>query len=114
MFKRLLVIALFCPFFISLSATGQDTGRVREAVFEAGGTRSGKTGGVSGFHLRGVLISQSGRSALVNDRLSREGDRVAGAEILAITEGGVRILVGSQELTVPVGARAMAGSIGRP
>jgi FimV-like protein len=59
------------------------------------------------FHLMGVLISETGRSALVNRRLSREGDRVAGAEILAIEESAVRILVGSRELTVRVGATVM-------
>ena len=59
------------------------------------------------FHLKGVLISQSGRSALVNGELSREGDRVGGAEILAITEGAVRILMGSRELTVHVGSTAV-------
>lgn len=58
------------------------------------------------FHLKGVLVSTSGRSALVNNRVAREGDRVAGAEILSIREGEVRIFMGSQELTVRVGSTA--------
>ena len=110
--KRLLMIALLAALF-SGSATGQGTGLVRENA----GYRSGTTvnrGQGAGFHLRGVLISQSGRSALINDRLTREGDIVAGAEILAIEEGSVRILVGSRELTVPVGARAFSGRVAGP
>ena len=59
------------------------------------------------FHLTGVLVSGSGRSALINNRVFREGDRVAGFEILAIREGTVQILMGSQELTVRVGGTAV-------
>lgn len=58
------------------------------------------------FRLKGVLVSSSGRSALINNRVAREGDRVAGAEILTIREGEVRISMGSQELTVRVGSTA--------
>lgn len=109
--KRLLMITLFAALF-SGAASGQGTGLVRET-----GARSG-TAEIrdrdSGFHLRGVLISQSGRSALINDRLTREGDTVAGAEILAIEEGSVRILVGSRELSVPVGARAFSSRLAGP
>ena len=109
--KRLLLITLFAALF-SGAATGQGTGLVREA-----GTRN-STAEIrdrgTAFHLRGVLISQSGRSALINDRLTREGDTVAGAEILAIEEGSVRILVGSRELSVPVGARAFSGRLAGP
>jgi len=58
------------------------------------------------FRLKGVLISPFSRSALVNNKIVREGDRVAGAEILSISEGEVQILTGSQELTVSVGSTA--------
>jgi FimV-like protein len=60
------------------------------------------------FRLSGVIVSQSRRSALVNSTVFREGDRVGGAEILAIVEGGVRILVGSREFTVRVGSTFVA------
>jgi FimV-like protein len=113
-FRKLLVVALISP-LISVSATGQDAGRVREATVPAGGSASiSQAKPEAGFHLRGVLISKSGRSALINDTLSREGDQVGGARILEITEDGVRIQVGSGELSVPVGARAMAGQLTGP
>ncbi len=58
------------------------------------------------FELRGVLISPSTRSALVNDQIAREGERVDGIEIVAIEEGGVRVLSGTEQYTVPVGSSA--------
>jgi FimV-like protein len=63
----------------------------------------------SSFQLKGVLISPTARSALINGRVSREGDRVGGAEIIAIDEGAVRILLGSRELTVRVGSTVELG-----
>ena len=65
-----------------------------------------KGGMQSEFHLKGVLISDSWRSALVNDTVLLEGDRIGGAEILAIRPAEVEIRMGSQHLTVPVGSRA--------
>ena len=58
------------------------------------------------FHLKGVLISRSGSSALVNDTVLREGEQVEGIRILEIREGEVRIRRGSQQLSVRVGTRA--------
>lgn len=89
MAKRPLMLILFgC--LMGVSAWAQDT--------------AARPDPEAGFHLNGVLISQSGRSALVNGQYSQEGDRVAGAKILAIEEGAVRILVGMDELIVPVGS----------
>lgn len=59
------------------------------------------------IHLSGVLISPGGRSALINNKIAREGDRVAGAKIVSIGEGGVRMLMGSWETTVRVGSTAV-------
>ena len=66
------------------------------------------------FHLSGVLVSGSGRSALVNGGVYREGDRVAGAEIIAIREGTVRLRVGSRELIVRVGADVATDQLSGP
>jgi len=55
------------------------------------------------FQLKGILVSSSGRSILVNNSVAREGDRVAGVDILSIKAGEVRIAMGSQEQTVRVG-----------
>ena len=58
------------------------------------------------FRVKGVLVSPSGSSALINNTVLREGEQVDGVEILAISETEVRIRRGSQQLTVPVGTRA--------
>ncbi len=58
------------------------------------------------FELKGVLISPGGRSALINGRIVSEGERVNGVEVLAIEEGAVRVLTGTQEYTVLVGSSA--------
>ena len=56
------------------------------------------------FTLRGVLISTNNRSALINGKVVREGERVDGIEILAIEEDAVRVLSGAEEYAVPVGS----------
>ena len=72
------------------------------------------TSGVD-FQLKGVLISPTSRSALVNGKIAQEGERVGGVEILAIEEGGVRVLTGSVEYTVLVGSSAwLEPSLQRP
>ena len=62
----------------------------------------------SEFQLKGVLLSPTGRSALINGEVAREGDRIGRAEILAIEEKGVRLLIGADEYTVLVGSSAIA------
>lgn len=56
-----------------------------------------------GMQLKGVLISKFQRTALVNGMPVQEGDRVAGVEILAIEQHGIRVLAGTREITVDVG-----------
>ena len=58
------------------------------------------------FRVKGVLISQSSSSVMVNNTVLREGEQLDGIEILAIREGEVEIRRGSERLTVPVGNRA--------
>lgn len=58
------------------------------------------------FKLRGILISTTNRSALVNGKVVREGERIDGIEILTIEEDVVRVLSGSGEYAVPVGSGA--------
>ena len=57
------------------------------------------------YRLSGVLISPSGRAALVNGKLGREGDWVDGAEIVAINEAGVRLRSDAGEFTVYLGSQ---------
>lgn len=59
------------------------------------------------FHLSGILISPKGRSALINNEIAREGDHVAGAKVLSIGTGEVRILMGARQATVRVGSTAV-------
>ena len=66
------------------------------------------------FNLKGILISPSERIALINDKMTREGDHLGSAEILAIDEGAVRILVGSQEFTLHVGSTTVRARSSRP
>ena len=55
------------------------------------------------FHVKGVLISDRGRSALVNGRLVRENERIGDAEVVEISEHDVRLRRGGYDLTVLVG-----------
>ncbi|HEX7061733.1 MAG TPA: hypothetical protein VF200_07160 [Woeseiaceae bacterium] len=52
------------------------------------------------YHLSSVLISSQRRVAVINGRVCRVGDRVAGAEVLAIEHERVRLRVGGKEITV--------------
>ena len=58
------------------------------------------------FHVKGVLISDRGRSALVNGRLVRENERVADAEVVEISEHDVRLRRDGYDLTILVGGSA--------
>ena len=69
---------------------------------------------VDDFRLKGVLVSSAGNSALINNTIAREGDRVAGATILAIGEGQVRIRKGPQQFIVKIGGTAVQASPAKP
>lgn len=58
------------------------------------------------FYVKGVLISERGRSALVNGRLVRENERIDDAEVVEISEHDVRLRRGGYDLTVLVGGSA--------
>ncbi len=90
MFRRLLLFFLIFPTLAVLLA--------QKPALSA-------TSGVE-FTLRGVLISPTNRSALVNGQIVRAGEQVDGIEILAIEEDAVHVLSGSEEYAVPVGSGA--------
>jgi len=90
MFRRLLLFFLLIPML---------------AVFLPQDSAFSATSGVK-FDLQGILISPTSRSALINGKIAREGERVDGIEIVAIAEDGVRVLSGSEEYAVPVGSGA--------
>ena len=96
MYKRLLMVIIF-GLLACGSVLGQETGVARDSLEKRGAQT------VTSFQLKGVLISSSSRSALVNGHLVQEGDRISGLEVLAIEQSGVRVLAGARELTVDVG-----------
>ena len=65
-----------------------------------------ESGSEDEFHLKGVLVSQSQRSALIEGAVLQEGERVGNIELLAIRVGEVDVRRGSSLLTVPVGSKA--------
>jgi hypothetical protein len=52
------------------------------------------------YRLSSVLVSPHRRVAVINGRICRVGDRVSGAEVLAIERAWVRLRVGGKELIV--------------
>lgn len=99
MFRRLLLFFLLIPTL---------------AMFLAQEQAISATSSVE-FTLRGILISPTNRSALVNGKVVRAGERVDGIEILAIEEDAVHVLSGSEEYAVPVGSGAwLEPSLVRP
>ena len=86
---------------VCASASGQETSAI------ANGLQGSGADSVPGYRVGGVVSSSSGRMALVNGRASREGDRVDGAEIVAIDERSVRIRTESGEFTAYIGGRVV-------
>lgn len=101
MYKRLLMFIILGPLAWG-SASVQGSGVLSDPV-SANNPEKSDARPAASFQLKGVLISDFERTALVNGKLFQEGDRVGGVEILAIDQGGVRVLAGAQELTVDVG-----------
>ncbi|MBT8067736.1 MAG: LysM peptidoglycan-binding domain-containing protein [Gammaproteobacteria bacterium] len=102
MYQRLLIAILFG--FLALEAA---TAQERDAVFSPISAKNRINSidqSVKSLKLKGVLISSSSRTALVNGRPVQEGDRIGGAEVLEIEQRGIRVLVGSRELTLNVGS----------
>ena len=91
---RTLQRVLLAATFLSHAASGQP-----EAPL-AGAAEDGK------FHVKGVLISERSRSALVNGQLVRENERIADVEVVEISEHDVKLRRGGYDLTVLVGGSA--------
>ena len=101
MYKRLLMF-IVVGFLACGSASVQGAGVLSDPIAP---NRPGEsdTRPATNFQLKGVLISEFTRTALVNGQPFQEGDRVGGVEILAIDQVGIRVLTGARELTVDVG-----------
>ena len=102
LYQRLLIAILFG--FLALEAA---TAQERDAAFSSISSKTRINGidlSVKALKLKGVLISSSSRTALVNGRPVQEGDYIGGAEVLEIEQRGIRVLVGSRELTINVGS----------
>ena len=98
--RPLIFIALW---LIVRPSVGQDADILFDSMASSG-PAAAATEPVDRFQLTGILVSsRSGRAALVNGVVAEAGDRVAGAEILAIDDHSVRLRLGSREATVSVG-----------
>ena len=84
-----LLWALMCA-----PAYGQD-----RTAFDGAAARS--------YHVTGVMVSNAGRVAIINDKLSREGDLIEGVEVLQIEAGTVHLRMGSERVMVYVGSTAV-------
>jgi len=100
-YRQLLLVILFGLLAFG-SASGQESGSFTDSIAPNNAAQSDDRS-ASSFHLKGVLISRSQRTALVNGQLLQVGDRLGGFEILAVDQAGVRVLMGAEELTVDVG-----------
>ncbi len=108
MYQRLVVVMLLGLLAFG-SASAQEAGAFAESS-RASSPAQSQTRSARNLRLKGVLISGSRRTALVNGRPVHEGDRVGGVEILAIEQRGIRVLVGSRQVSVGVGDTFAAGS----
>ena len=108
MYQRLLAVIFFGLLAFD-SASAQESGAFAEPARASSPTQS-QLRSAKSLRLKGVLISGARRTALVNGRPVQEGDRVGGVEILAIEQRGIRVLVGSRELSVGVGDTFAVGS----
>ncbi len=104
-----LVVATLVGLLAFGSASAQES-RDSYAPPRAGPTGNSAVRSAQSFQLKGVLVSRSSRTALVNGRPFHEGDRVGGAEILSIEQRGIRVRVGVDELSVAVGSTFVADS----
>ncbi len=102
MYQRLLMAVLF-GFLLFGSAAAQESGSGFASISEKNPQKRHDQS-VNSLQLKGVLISRSSRTALLNGRPVQEGDRIGGAEVLEIEQRGIRVLVGSRELTLTVGS----------
>lgn len=107
MYKRLLMVIVFGSLACG-SVLGQEPGVV-SGTMRPDNPAKLDTRPATNFQLKGVLISNSNRTALVNGQLFQEGDHMGGAEILTIDQGGVRVLIGARKFTVDVGGTFAGG-----
>ncbi len=105
MVKRPMISVLFWT-LVCASVSGQEPGELYDPMAPSGQVNPGSAGTETalGYHLTGTLVSPSGRVAIINGRLSREGDEVDGAEIVSIEAGVVHMRTGSEELSVSLGS----------
>jgi FimV-like protein len=102
LYQRLLVAILFS--FLVFGAAAAQGSDASFASISSKNPRNISNRSTNSLQLKGVLISRNSRTALVNGRPVQEGDRIGGVQILEIEQRGIRVLVGSQELTLNVGS----------
>lgn len=111
LYQRLL-LAILVGFLAFEPTFGQDSGQDYQSI-PTDGRHSAGSGDQKSLRLKGVLISESSRTALISGRPVQRGDRIGGAEILRIEQQGIRVRIGAEELTVSVGG-TFAGNSSAP
>ena len=101
MYRQTFLVVLLWPLTVA-SVPAEERDALRDPMRPYSRARSDATGAqvAPSFHVTGILISPSRRVAVVNGKLSHEGDRVDGAEILSIDARSVRVHTGKGEATV--------------
>jgi hypothetical protein len=84
---RLRISGFLCLMSLLTSAAQAQT--VRDPMRPPGATPAASPRAISTLKLEGV-ISGNGRVAIINGRLVRAGDEIAGAKILEVLDDGVR------------------------
>lgn len=92
------------------SAHGQESGVFYQPIAPAG-TKTPEKRAAKTLQLKGVLISELTRAALVDNQRVEEGDRIGGAEILAIDQSGILVLMGTTRMSIDVGGSFVADGV---
>ena len=111
MYQRLL-LAIFVGLLTLEPTFGQETGESYPSIStnHASGANNHNR---NGLRIKGVLISESSRTALIAGRPVQEGDRIGGAEVVRIEQQAIRLRMDAEEFTVKVGG-TFAGDASAP
>ena len=100
MFERCVILVVLAHACATPAVAQEPPLRDPMRPFAAAPDAGGETSASQRLTLTGVLISESRRIAVINNRFYRVGDRVDGAEIVRTEPGSMRIRRGSEEVLI--------------
>lgn len=102
--QSLIIVSLWI--LAGASVSGQQPGELADPMrpYTPAHVSAADAGPKPDYRVSGVLVSPSGRVAIINDTLMREGDRIAGAVIVSIEPSTVHMRIGSREVTAHLGS----------